>query len=320
MRGDDGYEVGWALRRLADQWDRLPWDFRETDVSGRLELVSQWLGSPDDDIMVVVFDGARVSEPYHAQDFFFADFAYRGGFDVLSADEENLVHIREGDCYVGQPMSGYALRGDEPAGIVMVGVHIRREAFFREYLPALAGNPEMLRFFLQPRANSFSEEFVHVSLEGDPSARRLVEMMAVEYATDGSDSQAMLKPLALALLLHVARMQRRGPNAATAASPAERATQLIQAHPESVTLAGLASELSYHPNYLSGMLRAETGRTFTQLVLEARMERASALLRGSELTVEEVARLVGYSNPSNFHKAFREAFGETPARHRGGKG
>lgn len=143
-------------------------------------------------------------------------------------------------------------------------------------------------------------------------------MMAVEHASDRTDAQAMLKPLALALLLHVARARRDSAGAAIVASPAERAAQLMQAHPESVTLTGLASELSYHPNYLSGLLRAETGKTFTQIVLEARMERAIALLRGSSLTVEEVASLVGYTNPSNFHKAFRAYFGQAPAQQKGG--
>ena len=63
-------------------------------------------------------------------------------------------------------------------------------------------------------------------------------------------------------------------------------------------------------------MRKETGKTFSQLVLEARMERASAILRGSDLTVEEVGAMVGYADPGNFHKAFRKYWGSTPGEHR----
>ena len=309
-------EVESALHALGRQWGELAWEFREVGGAGSRELVSQWQGDPADDIMVVVFSGEHVSEPYHFQDFFFIDYAYQGSYDALSADERNQVTVREGDCYVGQPHSGYALRGNEPDGIVMVGVHIKREAFFREYLPALSANPEMLRFFLQPRADSFSEELVHVSLADVPLARELFEMMAVEYAAKNPDTQSVLKPLALALLVQISRMQRAQANESAPSSTAERAVRAIAARPESVTLAGLAAELSYHPNYLSGLLRKETGKTFSQLVLEARMERASAILRGSNLTVEEVGAMVGYAGHGNFHKAFRKYWGSTPGEHR----
>lgn len=309
-------EVERALRKLGGEWGLLNWEFRETATSYGTELVSQWQGDPADDIMVVVFSGEHVSEPYHFQDFFFIDYAYRGSYDALSADERNQVTVREGDCYVGQPHSGYALRGDEPDGIVMVGVHVKREAFFREYLPALSANPEMLHFFLQPRADSFSEEFVHVSLSHVPLARELFEAMVVEYANKDADTQSVLKPLALALLVQVSRMQRAQTNEPAPSSTAERASHAIAARPESVTLAGLAAELGYHPNYLSGLLHKETGKTFSQLVLEARMERASAILRGSDLTVEEVGAMVGYADPGNFHKAFRKHWGSTPGEHR----
>ena len=305
-----------AIHTLGEQWDLLAWEFREVDMGGRRELVSQWQGDPADDIMVVVFEGNRVLEPYHRQDFFFIDYAYKGSYEALSADECNQVTVREGDCYVGQPHSGYALRGDEPDGIVMVGIHIKREAFFREYLPALSANPDMLGFFLRPHADSFSEDFVHVSLADVPLARELFEMMVVEYAAKDFDTQSVLKPLALALLVQVSRMQRALSTGPVPRTTAERAAQAIAARPESVTLDALARQLSYHPNYLSGLLRKETGKTFSQLVLEARMERASAILRGSDLTVEEVGAMVGYADPGNFHKAFRKYWGSTPGEHR----
>lgn len=65
--------------------------------------MSQWQGDPNDEIMVVVFKGKHISEPFHRQDFFFIDYAYHLDYNALSAKFDNLITVREGDCYIGQP-------------------------------------------------------------------------------------------------------------------------------------------------------------------------------------------------------------------------
>lgn len=42
------------------------------------------------------------------------------------------------------------------------------------------------------------------------------------------------------------------------------------------------------------------------------MERASALLRGTNLPIEDIATMLGYGSSSNFYKAFREYYGMSP--------
>ena len=87
----------------------------------------------------------------------------------------------------------------------------------------------------------------------------------------------------------------------------------IDAHPESVTLGELAARYSYSQSYLSELIHERCGKTFGELVREKRMERAAMLLRATNLPVTEVARLVGYAGTSNFHRAFRERYGRSPA-------
>lgn len=88
--------------------------------------------------------------------------------------------------------------------------------------------------------------------------------------------------------------------------------QYINSHPEATTLKDVAAHFSYHPNYISSLLHKETGKTFSEIVLEKRMDRAVILLRGTTLSIEEISAMLGYSNTSNFYKAFREYFGKSP--------
>lgn len=132
-----------------------------------------------------------------------------------------------------------------------------------------------------------------------------------ELAIDGLASAAIA--LASPAISH--QPGRRSPDDLVALLLTEIAT-----HPESVTLQGLAERFSYNPTYLSGLLHEQCGRTFSQLVREQRMLRAHQLLTDTGLSVAKVAAMVGYEGTSNFHRLFRERFGETPAQVRTGRG
>ena len=61
---------------------------------------------------------------------------------------------------------------------------------------------------------------------------------------------------------------------------------------------------------------AEEGVTYQSLVDRARKEAASRYLSNSNLTIGEVAYLVGFSEPVPFYRAFRRWFAVTPERFR----
>ena len=82
----------------------------------------------------------------------------------------------------------------------------------------------------------------------------------------------------------------------------------------SLTEAAAAAFLS--PNYLAHLLKKETGRTFTDLVTERRMERAKELLSTSHARVREVAYLCGFNDEAYFNRRFRQRFNQTPRQFR----
>ena len=108
-----------ALAELSRRFPTLRWDFRPDPVGGRTELISQWLGDPEEEVMLCAFTGDHIDERFHRQDFFFINFAYHGTYEALSARYSNRVTLEEGDCYIGQPYSGYAMKksGPDPVSI-----------------------------------------------------------------------------------------------------------------------------------------------------------------------------------------------------------
>ena len=84
-----------------------------------------------------------------------------------------------------------------------------------------------------------------------------------------------------------------------------------------VSLERVASKLYLSPAYLSRLFREESGQTFLDYVTETRMDRAIGLLISCpDLSVAEVARLVGYDDPKYFSRVFKSRIGRTPSRYR----
>jgi AraC-like DNA-binding protein len=78
------------------------------------------------------------------------------------------------------------------------------------------------------------------------------------------------------------------------------------------TLPEVAAELDMHPRTLRRRL-AEEGTSFRSLLSEARSALAVDLLCNVGLTVEEVSKRLGYTDPSTFSHAFKRWHGTAPS-------
>jgi AraC-like DNA-binding protein len=83
-----------------------------------------------------------------------------------------------------------------------------------------------------------------------------------------------------------------------------------------ITVDAVARRLATSPRQLQRAFSDATGAGFHVYVTRMRMDRAAELLAGSDLPVKDVARRVGYREPSQFAKAFRRVHGVTPREHR----
>src|SRR5690606_11850407 len=73
----------------------------------------------------------------------------------------------------------------------------------------------------------------------------------------------------------------------------------------------VALQLKVSPRTLKRRL-AEQGTSYSELLDTLRQERAALLLEDPELSVQEIADLVGYSDTANFTRAFKRWTGLTP--------
>jgi two-component system response regulator YesN len=66
----------------------------------------------------------------------------------------------------------------------------------------------------------------------------------------------------------------------------------------------------------SRRVRAETGKTFVELLNEHRIETAKELLRDTDWTINSITSFIGFKTPHHFQSLFREQTGMTPNTYR----
>ena len=307
-----GDKLSCGIRQLQRQFSALDWTLHTVESKGSQEKVYHWPGDPAEDILICIHQSQGQAEPFHRHDFFYFNYTYQGQYDSLSYQYNHRITIGEKELYAGQPYAGHALFVHDNQQTIIVGVLIQKGTFFRSFLPMLSCRPKLFQFFLGPSANGHANEFIHIPIPAESPIRPLLELMILEYASPSADTQDMLRSLALAFLLQVARQYEELQPSSVPTRLSDQVVQYMGQHSDSVTLQELGRHFSYHPNYISTLLHRELGRSFSQILLELRMERAVSLLRGTDLPISEIALMVGYSSNSNFYKAFRAYFHASP--------
>ncbi len=81
----------------------------------------------------------------------------------------------------------------------------------------------------------------------------------------------------------------------------------------------VAARLGMSPSYVQQLLR-ETGLSFSERVLELRLQKARRMLtdrRNDHLKVSDIAFACGFNEASYFNRCFRRRYGDAPLNHRG---
>lgn len=83
-----------------------------------------------------------------------------------------------------------------------------------------------------------------------------------------------------------------------------------------ITLTSLAKEFNYTASYISTLLKAETGKSFSQLVLEKKLEYAETLLQNTQKSIHECVSESGFTNGTYFYQHYKDFFGKLPSENR----
>lgn len=85
---------------------------------------------------------------------------------------------------------------------------------------------------------------------------------------------------------------------------------------ENITLSSISEEFYINPYYLSQLFKKKTGNNYLQLLTKIRLNKASKLLKETDMKMYEISEAIGYKNTKYFSKIFEKHYGYKPTDYR----
>ena len=88
---------------------------------------------------------------------------------------------------------------------------------------------------------------------------------------------------------------------------------------EDISLNKLADVSGFSMYHIHRILKAFLGESIGAFIIRSRLEKAAWMLRGTELSIAEIAWEVGYDTPSSLTRVFQSVYGVSPSTYRNDK-
>jgi AraC-like DNA-binding protein len=98
---------------------------------------------------------------------------------------------------------------------------------------------------------------------------------------------------------------------------AEYACRFVLAHfHENINRDKMAELVNLSPGYFSNLFRSEVGMSFSDYLIQVRVENAKCLLRRFDLSVEDISKKCGFNSLAHFSRTFKDRCGLSPLKYR----
>jgi AraC-like DNA-binding protein len=146
---------------------------------------------------------------------------------------------------------------------------------------------------------------------------RLLTAYIAERFEEGAMSEASLRKLSQVLIDEIARTVAEKPVSSQGNDVVRRAQELVESHwNRHISLCELAQLTHCSVSTLRRQFQETLGMPPYEWMLQARMQRARRLLATTTLRIKEVAAQVGFEDPFQFSRMFKQRTGGSPRHFR----
>lgn len=142
--------------------------------------------------------------------------------------------------------------------------------------------------------------------------------MNVSWLQSAPYRQLHLKALLQQLVYHVLAEQEKPDQSAPFSDDrvTSMTTCIARRYAEDLRLEAFADQLELSKVYLGALFKRHTGLSFRQYLTNARLNAAEDLLCSGKYTINEIAYLTGFQDPSYFSRVFYKMYGVRPGKYK----
>jgi AraC-like DNA-binding protein len=276
---------------------------------------------PEKDFSVTVIRHLRYTPAFlHYHSFIKILYVMRGSCTHIN--NEYTITIKEGDFCIVPPFMVNSTFADHDGDIIF-NILISYDTFSTDVMGLLTEHDAISDFFWQLIYHKKNSQLLVFQNIGDHVLDEIILDIIGEALYDKKPNNMLLKGYIMLFFGNVFKNHTENVIVYSNIKKHHKCIGDILAYinenVSSITLPTLAGKFQFSNGYISRLLRKETGLSFNQLLMEARLRIAAEMLTNSNLNIGEIIDAVGYLEPSRFYKNFKKKYKMTPLSYRKNK-
>lgn len=208
-----------------------------------------------------------------------------------------------------------------PAGdSIMINLKIRRSTFDKVFINLLSADTLISAYLSKTLYSKGYRSAMLLRCREDEYLKRLFVEMFSQELEKKIFYQYMLEGMTVTLFTYLIQNHSEHIEMSNRMiSNNERIIQItdyINSNYMTASLKDVAEKFYLSPSYLSAMIKKEMGITFSELLREIKMSKASTLLITTDLKIDDVCVYSGYEDTTQFIKTFKKYYGLSPKKYR----
>lgn len=258
-----------------------------------------------------------IAFPKHSHNYVEIVYMCKGSQKHIIGDKTEIV-LKEGELLL---LNQHAFHQTGVAGMDDIAVNfIVLPQFFDTVLQLIGSDNQLSKFIVSGLAgNGYELNFMHFNVADVLPIQNLLENL-IYNIVEKSPNRRNINQVTMGLLfLNLLNFTDRIiTDAATNIADAivMSALKEIEENYMNASLSSVAASNHVTSAYVSRLVKEMTGKTFKQLLLEKRLDKAAVLLKSTKLPIGDIILLVGYENTSYFYKMFTERYKMSPKEFR----
>ena len=278
----------------------------------------------DQDIAVLYY-GLPVNQPpknyiWHNHDYFEMIYVYHG--NCFNRFQDKTIQLYQGDILLLNPTilhQIYALHEDDYIFNIMLSKSLFEGAIWQ----LLSDNKLMNNFFV----NYFYQmnkikDYIHFNHCQDHRIQEVITSLIAEYLEEEPGYHRVTQSYLVILFAYLSRSYTKlnmiDQNNLKQLGVLPDIISYIAQNYKDVTLTEIQNSFNYSAGYVSRLIKQHTGKTFSEIVHNFKLNHAKELLQSTNLNITEIAEQIGFNDSHYLNKVFKKRFGITPSQYRKG--
>ena len=255
--------------------------------------------------------------PLHSHEFIGINYVYSGSTTVYMEDKS--IDLEEGSIFLMDCDFVHTLKMAEENDIIL-NIQIDPEYLSNSILCSLGNSGIVAKFLVDSiKSKKDRRHFLIFDFKNNERLKNIFEDMFCESFEPAVCSYELIENYLKIIFIEMIRNYQGEQENISHKNSQSYITEIlhyINENSAKCTLESVAKHFNFNSKYLSRIIKSHTGKTFKELQLEIRMNKALALIRNSNIPINSIAEECGYKNQNFFYKKFQEIYNTTPGLYR----